>query len=100
MSLFIKTDIDIALDIEDGFTMADASSLTFRMQMGDFSLTKTIGNGITRLPDYFVLSISRFEINSSGSYDLFARITDQGGKQRGLSVSPKKLVFDKFPINA
>lgn len=97
MSFYIKTDIDIALDIEAGFALSDVAGMTIWIEMGDFSLVKTLGNGITQHEEGFVLSIARTEIAATGEYALYARITDQGGKQRGIRISPKTLKFEKFP---
>lgn len=98
MSLFIKTDVDIAFDISLGFVEADVADITIQLEKGDFTLTKTLGSGIALLDGSFILSILRTEILTTGDYDVYARITDQGGKQRGISLSPAKLTFSKFPI--
>lgn len=100
MSLFIKTDVDIAFDIALGFTVADVSNITVMLEKGDFVLTKSLGSGITEVDGSFIVSIARTEITTTGVYDLYARITDTGGKQRGISLSPSKVEFVKFPINA
>lgn len=98
MSLFIKTDVDIAFDISLGFAADDVADMTIQLEKGDFALTKTLGAGITLVDGSFVMSIARTEVTTTGSYDVYARITDQGGKQRGISLSPSKIQFDKFPI--
>lgn len=99
MSLFIKTDVDIAFDIAMGFTVDDVTDITIQMEKGDFTLTKALGAGIELVDGAYVMSIERTEITTTGVYDLYARITDTGARQRGVSLSPSKVTFDKFPIN-
>ncbi len=99
MSLFVKTDVDIAFDIALGFVAADVANIIIQLEKGDFILTKSLGLGIQQDNNSFILSIARSEILTTGSYDVYARITDPGGKERGISLSPAKLEFTKFPIN-
>jgi len=100
MTLFAKTDVDLPFDIEGGFTATDVAGMTIQLVKGDFTLEKTLGAGIVQNGSEFILSLARTEILTTGDYNVYVRITDQGGKQRGISVIPKKLTFDKFPINA
>lgn len=101
MSEFIKTDVDIAFDIDAnaGFSTTDVANMTIRLEKGDFALTKTLNNGVTPYEGSFILSIARTDILTTGPYDLYVRITDQAGKQRGIKLSPKQIEFEKFPIN-
>lgn len=101
MSEFIKTDVDIAFDIapDAGFSLSDVTSMTIRLEKGDFALTKTLNNGVTPHEGSFILSIARTDILTTGDYDLYVRITDQAGKQRGIKLNPRQIAFEKFPIN-
>ena len=98
MSLFVKTDIDIPLDMAAGFTLSDVAGMTVRLEKGSFSLTKTIGAGIVQHEQGFVMSIRRSEIQGVGLHRLYVRITDQGGRQRGIDAERNTVEFVRFPI--
>ncbi|MDG5498957.1 hypothetical protein [Marinobacter sp. BGYM27] len=98
MTLFVNTDVDLPFDIVKGFAIEDVKDVTILLRKGDFGLEKSLGAGITILDGAIIFSIARDEIATSGAYDIYARVTDQGDKQRGIILSPNKITFQKFPV--
>jgi hypothetical protein len=98
MSEFISTDVDIAFDIASGFTIDDIDAITIRIERDEFSVTKTLGSGITLVDGYFVLSVRSTDITETGLHSVYARITDKGGRLRGIRLKPDTIDFVRFPI--
>ncbi len=97
--LYILKDHEIIITISatSGFVVSDISSLVITLKKNSTVWTSfSLADGeITIADSVITLIIKKTDITIAGIYNLIIDMTDNGGKDRGLTPCPSSLTFDK-----